>query len=324
MKRLTTRIPGSVPKIRLDEYLMIWLPTALGEPISKSKIRTLVISGAVYVNRHRNKNMTTPLYSGAFIEVYYDESAFQSGNTQRISLARLDPSRVVFEDEWLIVVDKPAGLPTQPTVDANRANLFDLMKKFFDQRENTENAYVGLHHRLDKDTSGLVMFTKVESANKGVSELFTNKKIRKTYQCLTWRAPSSPNYQVNQQFEIENYLGKISEKNENAKFGAVTSGGDHALTRFRVLECFRDVYWLEAEPHTGRTHQIRVHCAENHLPILGDPIYRDSKVVSFATAPRLMLHAGVLTFIHPMNQKEMIIRTPLPDDFVNTLGSLKA
>ncbi len=324
MKRLHSRIPGSVAKTRLDEYLVMWLPMALGKQISKTKIRTLLLSGAVYVNRHRNKNGTTPLYAGAIIEVYYDENKIEHGQPLRIEQVRFDTNRVVFEDEWLMIVDKPAGLPTQPTIDPNRANLFDILKKFIDQREQTQGCYVGLHHRLDRDTSGLVLFTKKEEANKGVSELFSQKLIQKTYQCLVWRSPNAPQYKLNEQFTIENYLGKISAKNENSRFGAVTSGGDVAITHFRVLECFRDVYWLEAQPHTGRTHQIRVHCSENFLPILGDPVYSDKTVVSFTNAPRLMLHAGALSFTHPITQEKILVTSPLPEDFIQVLGTLKA
>jgi RluA family pseudouridine synthase len=324
MKRLQTRIPGSLPKIRLDHFLANWLPYALGQAVSKTKIRTLILTGGVYVNRHRNKTAATPLYAGTVIEVYYDEERLNAGQATRLEKVRLETSRVLFEDEWLIVIDKASGLPTQPTVDPNRANLYEVVRNFLADRDHIANPYLGLHHRLDKDTSGIVLFTKKEEANKGVSELFSNHVIQKTYQCLVWRSPGSPTYELGEQFKLENFLGRLNDKSEKSRFGAVKSGGDYAVTYFNVQEIFRDILWLEAQPKTGRTHQIRVHCSEHGLPILGDPMYFPKELQTFASVPRLMLHASELSFIHPITEKTVIITCPLPDDFMSVLGALKA
>jgi RluA family pseudouridine synthase len=323
MKRYQTRVPGSIAKTRLDHFLMEWLPNALGQPISRSKIRTLFFSGAVYVNRHRNKNGLSPVYAGAVIEVYYDEDKLSDG-TPRIDKIRFDTSRVIYEDEWLIIVDKPSGIPTQPTLDPFRANLFDIMKRFLADREKVEETYVGLHHRLDKDTSGLVLFTKREEANKGISDLFLKHEIQKTYQCMAWRGPGSPKYEANEKFQIENFLRKVSEKGETSRYGAVKSGGDYALTYFRVIEAFRDVYWMEAQPQTGRTHQIRVHCSENLTPILGDPFYFPEDLAPFIAVPRLLLHAYKLDFKHPITGRQISVTANIPDEFLQVLGSLKS
>ena len=323
MKRLQTRIPASIQKDRLDLFLAEWLPTALGFPVSRAKIRTLLFSGGVYVNRHRNKNGLTPVYAGAIIEVYYDEEKLNASQPQRMETVRLSASSIIFEDEWLIVINKPSGLPTQPTVDPNRSNLFDLLKKFMEEREK-KPSYVGMHHRLDRDTSGVILFTKREEANKGVADLFFSHQIQKTYQCMTWRSPVAPVYEAGKIFSIENFLGKVSEKGEISRFGEVRSGGDHALTYFRVIEKFRDVYWMEAKPHTGRTHQIRVHCSEAGFPILGDTQYFPTGINPFIVVPRLMLHASQLEFIHPMTGKKITIEAPLPGEYFSLLSTLKA
>jgi 23S rRNA pseudouridine1911/1915/1917 synthase len=324
MKRFQTRVPGSVPKDRLDLYLFEWLPHACGQNLTKSQIRKLILTGSVYVNRHRNKNGSCPIYTGAIIEVYFDENKLNENQPTRMMEARFDPDRIVFEDEWLIVVNKPSGLPTQPTIDPNRANLFDLLKRTIAHRDKIIDPYVGLHHRLDKDTSGLVLFTKKEIANKGVSELFSGHKIQKTYQCIVWRSPNARSLSVNEEFRIENYLGKISEGKEKSKFGEVRSGGDHAITDFSAVEVFRDMYWLKAKPKTGRTHQIRVHASEAMMPILGDAMYFPEKLATFLTAPRLMLHASELQFIHPITKRELTFTAALPDEFVEVLGRLKS
>lgn len=323
MKRLTTRVANATPKTRLDDYLAEWIPNAIGKPLPRSKVRTLILSGAVYVNRHRNKIPSTDIYAGAVLEVYFDESKLSlNDHPSRAPVPLIKPESIVFEDEWLIVVNKEAGVPTQPTIDPNRPNLFDLTKKFLAKREGKE-VYLGLHHRLDRDTSGLVLFTKKEEANKGVSELFTQHQIQKTYHALVLPTPEAPVLTQRQEFEVKNYLAKVSAKNENTRFGSVKSGGDPAHTLFRVLEVFKGAYWLEAQPRTGRTHQIRVHTSEMGLPILGDPQYFPKNVFSLISAPRLLLHAYQLEFNHPITGKAIKIEAPLPDDFFKVLGSLK-
>ena len=323
MKRYQVRVPGSIPKDRLDLYLLIWLPTVVGMTLSKANIRALLFSGSVFVNRNRRKSGSTPIYSGALIEVYFDEEKLNQNSLARVAEVRFDSSRIVYEDEFIIVVDKPAGLPTQPTIDPNRVNLYDSLKQMLSHRDKVDVPYLGLHHRLDKDTSGLILFTKKEEANKGVSELFLNHAIQKTYQCICWRAPDSRQFKVGDQFQVENHLGKISDKSDKTKFGQVRSGGDHAITDFTVIEVFRDMVWLSARPKTGRTHQIRVHASENLLPILGDPMYFPEKIALFMSAPRLMLHAIELRFLHPINQVALVLNAELPSDFVDTLGQLK-
>ncbi len=323
MKRYHTRIPAALRKVRLDHFLIEWLPQAMGKPLSRTTLKTLFFSGSVYVNRHRQKKPLTEVYAGAVIEVYYDsDSATQKGGTRLID-ARIDPDSIVFEDEWLIVVNKPSGLPTQPTVDPGRANLYDLMGKYLSGRNPEGKAYVGLHHRLDKDTSGLVLFTKKEEANKGVSELFSGHKIRKTYHCLCWRSPGGPSLEVNGEFEVRNFLGKVAESQGKKKYGAVTSGGDAALTRFQVLQVFRDMVWLTAMPATGRTHQIRVHCSENGLPILGDSLYFPENLHPLIAVPRLLLHAASLEFDHPMTGAPVKVECSLPGEFIGTLSQGK-
>ena len=323
MKRLQTRVPGSITKSRLDHFLDMWLPNAIGKHLSRKMIRTLILSGAVYVNRHRNKHGTSPVFSGAIIEVYYDEDRLLKNQPRRIENIRLDATCVRYEDEWLIVVEKPSGLPTQPTLDPNRPNLFDLMKRLLKERGVEEAPYVGLHHRLDRDTSGLVLFTKKERANKGVADLFANHQIQKSYQCLAWRPSGSEMLKVDDQFTIQNNVGKVGAKEGKTLFGEVTSGGDVAITHFRVIEVFRDVFWLEAKPQTGRTHQIRIHCAGMNHPILGDELYFPEKLAALVPVPRLMLHASKLEFIHPLTGDKVEVHAAIPDEFVQVLGQLK-
>jgi RluA family pseudouridine synthase len=285
----------------------------------------LILSGSVYVNRHRNKIPATEIFGGAVVEVYYDENRLkvEESNTARIQ-AIIRKEQVLFEDEWIILMNKPAGIPTQPTIDPNRPNLFDLTRDWLAKREGKKEVYLGLHHRLDRDTSGVVLFTKKESANKGVADLFSEHRIQKTYQCLVWKGAETKKHLAGDVFEVRNFLGRISPKNEKAKYGSVSSNGDSAHTFFRVLEVFRQGYWLEASPRTGRTHQIRVHASELGLPILGDPIYFPQNTFSMILAPRLMLHAHRLEFNHPVTGSPLKIEAILPEDLWKVLGALKS
>ena len=323
MKRFNIRIPGSIQKVRLDHFLGEWLPQVLLKPVSKTTVRALLMTGAVYVNRHRVKDGTTPLFSGAVLEIFYDEDRLFKNRPRKLIIEKLETARVVFEDEWLLVVNKPSGLPTQPTVDPLRPNLFEMAKTFLRERDQAPEAYVGLHHRLDRDTSGLVLFTKKTEANKGVSELFSEHRIQKSYQCLSWRAPGSSQIPSGETFMVEDYIGKIGTQSGITRFGSVTHGGDRAITQFRLIEAFRDAYWFEALPKTGRTHQIRVHSSGKGFPIFGDSLYFPEGLSPIHSPPRLMLHAAKLEFFHPITGEEIKIECPLPLEFVNYLSQFK-
>ena len=234
------------------------------------------------------------------------------------------PERILFEDEWLIVVDKPAGLPTQPTLDARRPSVHSTLANFLRERDGGA-PYLGLQHRLDRDTSGVLLFTRDARANRGVTELFAGKAVRKTYLALAVAGATAPN-----SWEIANHLGIVGREGKASRFGAVRSGGDPARTSFRVVERLSGILVVEASPHTGRTHQIRVHLAEGGHPILGDPFYGGptrftggGKGAPFSV-PRVMLHAAGLEFVHPMTQATLKITCPCPADFETCLRTLRA
>jgi RluA family pseudouridine synthase len=232
------------------------------------------------------------------------------------------PERVLFEDEWLLVVDKPAGLPTQPTLDPSRDSVFASLQAFL-QRRDGGACYLGMHHRLDRDTSGVLLFTKNQDANAGVAALFAGKTMQKTYQALAIASATGP-----ETWEVSNHLGEVGRVGKASRYGAVRSGGDRAQTSFRVLERLRGVLLVEARPHTGRTHQIRVHLAEGGYPIFGDALYGGPLQLpagaGVVAAPRVMLHAAGLEFSHPVTKAALAIRSPLPADFETCLQRLRS
>ena len=183
------RIGPAQQGARLDHFLADALPRALGREVSRSQVRRLIMSGAVYRNGRRERIASIALAAGTQVEALVDLARLDSGGPQGtrrpvVKSFAWTPERILFEDEWLIVVDKPVGLPTQPTLDEARASVFGTLKEFLQKRDGG-TPYLGLHHRLDRDTSGVLLFTKDTKANAGVAALFAGKTMQKTYQALS-------------------------------------------------------------------------------------------------------------------------------------------
>ncbi|KYG69839.1 RNA pseudouridine synthase [Bdellovibrio bacteriovorus] len=213
--------------------------------------------------------------------------------------------KILFEDEYFLAAEKPAGLPSQPTVDKRRPDFFTQLKKQL-REERGADFYLGLHHRLDRDTSGVMIFTKNKIANEPLAEMFKKHLIQKTYLCLT-ALKKCPD-----QWEVKNHLAEVRDPVlKKIKMKSVRSGGDKAHTLFRKLKTFKKGLLIEAKPLSGRMHQIRVHLAEAGLGIFGDDIYPSPKTPA---APRLMLHALRLEFTHPFSNEPIMIESPLPAD----------
>jgi RluA family pseudouridine synthase len=320
MRKLEFQAKPEHARMRLDQFLAEQLPVALAKAVSKAQVRKLVVAGAVYLNRKRVRIASKELIPGARVEVWWDERKIEGqGIRGSLHAFTLKPEHIVYRDEWLLVIAKPAGLPTQPTLDEARVNAFAEVKRYL-ARESARptEVYVGLHHRLDRDTSGLLMFTLKKEVNAAVAELFTEKKIQKTYCAIC--APGNGRH-AGEHFEVRNYLGKSQNRKGKAmRYQSVRSGGDVAETDFEVRELLRDALYVQAQPRTGRTHQIRVHLSELGHPILGDRLYGEPVA---ERAPRLMLHAERLTFEHPISKNEVTVHAPLPEDFKQCLESLR-
>lgn len=222
--------------------------------------------------------------------------------------------RILYEDEYFIAAAKPAGMPSQPTVDKRRTDFFTLLKKELAEDRGSQ-FYLGLHHRLDRDTSGVMIFTKNKNANEALAEMFKKHHIQKTYVCYT-RLKKCPEH-----WEVQNHLAEIRDPVlKKMKMHSVRSGGLKAHTVFRKMETFKKGLLIEAKPLSGRMHQIRVHLSEQDLGIFGDDIYPAPKS---PTAPRLMLHALRLEFTHPFTQNFITIECPLPEDMTKFQELLK-
>lgn len=317
IRRLTLTTTESHRGMRLDDALAGWLPQALGRPLSKTALRRLIMAGAVSVAGRPLRQAGRSLLPGARLEALVRLDLLPGDGPARDVPFALEPKQVLYEDDALIVVDKPPGLPTQPTVDPQRPSLYGIVKRHLAERGGPE-PYLGLHQRLDRDTSGVVLFTKDPAANAGLAAQFAGRSVEKTYHALTRRPPRLPP----PSWRVSSRLAAVGRG--RARVETVRSGGALAETGFALLETHAGGLVVEARPRTGRKHQIRVHLAEAGLPILGDDLYGAPRTSGAPVVPRLMLHAARLALRHPLSGARIAIESPDPPDFAATLRALRA
>jgi 23S rRNA pseudouridine1911/1915/1917 synthase len=223
------------------------------------------------------------------------------------------PLSIVYEDEHLLVVDKPAGMAVHPgpghsgrtLVNAVLAHCPDLPGIGGVQRP-------GIVHRLDKDTSGLIIVAKDEQAHAGLTRQLKEREVKKTYLALV-EGHLSPKEAI-----IDAPVGR--DPNNRRRMMVRGAEGREAQTRYRVMREFPGYSLIEVSPITGRTHQIRVHMASIGHPVVCDAVYgRPSKLV-----PRQFLHAWRLSFRHPVTGEEISLEAPLPEELEEALDNLRA
>src|SRR5262245_36730265 len=196
--------------MHLGHVLSEWLSAALRRPVSKAKVRRLIMAGAVRLNGGPVRNASKTLASGATIQADIDLAKLFADSTSRDRKFELTAGRILFEDDDLIVIDKPPGLPSQPTVDEARDNLLAALTRFLSTRDRIAKPYVGVHHRLDRDTSGVVLFTKSPRVNAAVAEIFSNHQALKVYQALTVaRQGRGLRNKLEKQWTVKNHLGSV-------------------------------------------------------------------------------------------------------------------
>ncbi len=219
---------------------------------------------------------------------------------------------VYYEDSDLLVIEKPVGLVVHPGNGTREPTLIHgLLAQCTDLSGIGGVQKPGLVHRLDKDTSGLMIVAKIDSAHQGLSRQFAERSLEKQYLAFVWRQPSPPFGR------IENLLGR--NPRHRTQQAVVQTGGKLAITTYRTLRSNGAMSVLECGLLTGRTHQIRVHCAHIHHPLLGDSVYGNG-----AGHSRQALHAHRLRFTHPCTGVSMDITSPLPPDLQGLWDAIDA
>lgn len=288
--------------LRLDR----WLAKAT-EISSRSRAAELIDRGLVRSGAASLK-ASTKVRSGMIVQV--EIPAAPSG----VLIAREGDLNILFEDEDVVVVDKPVGLVVHPAPGHSDDTLVNLLLHHVkDLSMGFQENRPGIVHRIDRDTSGLLVIAKNDQAHHSLAAQFKAKSTNRTYWAITGAAP------VPAQGVRKSYLAR--HPTDRKKFASTTKPGlgKLAITHYRTLATSGKASWVECRLETGRTHQIRVHLSELGAPILGDPIYGGKFKNS---APRLMLHAMELGFTHPRSGERLNFRSPWPELGLKTLREL--
>jgi RluA family pseudouridine synthase len=266
------------------------------------------VVGAVRVDGRTVRQPGRPLRARARVEALVRGGALSRPGDTSFEIA---PASVLYEDDVLIAIDKPPGLPTPPTVDPARPSVVAALKRYLGAQ-----AYVGIHQRLDRETSGVVVFTKHEKANPGLARAFAERGIVKVYAALTHAAERAHPGEWTATSRLSRGEGSPP------RVRVLTQGGQLAETRFRIERRLKAAWLVDARPSTGRKHQIRVQLAACGAPILGDVLYGGSSEVAGHSVPRALLHARRLELRHPLSGQPIRIESPLPEDFSRVLHAL--
>lgn len=283
---IVVRADAMVP---FDRWLATELSRILERPVPRSLARKAIVAGVVAVAGRITRDPAFMPRNGPSVFVRHFEW-----------LPGTEPARilrVLYEDDSIIAVEKPAGLPTHGNKDADRPSLTGLV-------ERHTGSPVFVHHRLDAGTSGVVLFAKVGEANRSLARSFAGREVEKTYVALAGRPP------VDWPSKLVIDTPILVADNGSVR---VDRDGVIAETRVRVLERRDDALLLETKPVTGRKHQIRVHLASLGAPIIGDARYGGPP------ADRLMLHAERIELDHPVKGGRLVIESPRPREFTEPL-----
>ncbi len=303
-------IERTLPSERLDTYLRGRFPA-----LSRGAIRRLIDDGSIRVDGRSVKPTHTP-HAGEQVEVRWPEARPAEAQPERI------PLDILFEDEALLVLNKPAGLVVHPAAGHEEHTLVNaLLHHCAGQLSGIGGvARPGIVHRLDKETSGCMVVAKNDDTHLALSSQFAGRQVRKIYHAIVCG-------------EMEREKGEIRaaiarHPSHRKRMAVRDETGREARTTYRVLERLRGATLVEAALHTGRTHQIRVHFQFLGYPLAGDLTYgqrqnrRLEELVGFA-APRVMLHAQQLAFIHPRTGQRLSFEAPWPPDFEEILRALR-
>ena len=215
------------------------------------------------------------------------------------------PLEILYEDDYLLVINKPAGLVVHPGAGTPNGTLVNALLHYLQSLPQSDDPLrPGIVHRLDKETSGAIVVAKTESAHRKLIELFSERKVEKTYRAISVGNPGARTVDL-----------PIGRNPRNRQEMAIVENGKPAQTTITPLSSDGELTHLKLDLHTGRTHQIRVHLKHLKTPILGDKTYGFPRLNLKYNVSRQLLHAETLTFPHPITDETISIIAPLPTDF---------
>ncbi|MFC0147854.1 RluA family pseudouridine synthase [Sphingobium scionense] len=307
---IETTIGEAQAGLRLDRALAELLPD-----LSRERIKALIVEGQIASGgRSLNPSMK--------VAVGQDYSITLPAPVALDAVAQDIPLDIVHEDADLIVVDKPAGLVVHPAAGNLDGTLVNALLHHCDGQLSGIGgvARPGIVHRIDKDTSGLLVVAKSDKAHEGLARQFKDHSIDRLYAAIVYGIPTPGSGTV------DAWVGRSDA--DRKKMAVHREGrGKHAVTHYRVMERLRGAAMVECRLETGRTHQVRVHMAHLGHPLIGDPVYgRERKgfksILETLSFKRQALHAKRLGFIHPVTEEPLIFDSALPADMQELLSEL--
>ena len=298
--------------IRLDIFLSQKLPD-----LTRSRIKNLIEDGLVSLN-NKSAKAGAKIKTGDQISVTIPEPQPIKAEPEKI------PLDILYEDKHIIVINKPPGLTVHPGAGRTKGTLVNALLYHCKDLSGIGGALrPGIVHRIDKDTSGVLVAAKTDKSHQFLSKQFKEHSMKRRYLALVWGVVK------NDIGTIDLHIGR--HVSERKKMSVRTSRGRRAVTHYKVIKRFDNFTLIEATLETGRTHQIRVHLSAIHHPVVGDPVYGKKNMPS-GLSPKLTmllknlkrqaLHAQILGIIHPETQKYMEWTAPLPDDIKGIITAL--
>ncbi|USU12992.1 RluA family pseudouridine synthase [Sphingomonadaceae bacterium OTU29THOMA1] len=294
---------------RLDRALADAVPT-----LSRERLKVLIASGAVTRDGQMVRDPAKRAAAGDRLSVTVPLPTLPHNEAQDIPLV------VAYEDEHLIVIDKPAGLVVHPAAGNLDGTLVNALLHHCDGSLSGIGgvARPGIVHRIDKDTSGLMVAAKTDRAHEGLARQFHDHSIDRRYRAIVGGLPRPSEGKVD---------APLARSATNRKKIAIVQGGKRAVTHFRTMQTLRDAALVECRLETGRTHQVRVHMASIGHALLGDPVYGRTKGAQKALLETLgfrrqALHAAHLGFIHPVKSTALAFDSDMPADMQELFSEL--
>jgi 23S rRNA pseudouridine1911/1915/1917 synthase len=292
---------SSAAGMRLDQYL-----AAEAIDLTRNRARKIIDLGGVHIDGRRVGRCSYPVRAGQNIEIYLDGRS--------LAIAEFSPGDILFQDRYLLAVNKPAGMDFQPTHARFKGTVYEAILRYLSSNGGRKDINVGMVQRLDRDTSGVAIFSIHPRAHRGLTEQFKEHRVQKFYRALVeGRMP-------NREGRFSSLLARQRRTN---LMKSVARGGKEAVTEYRVVEEFDRASLVEVEIPTGRSHQIRVHFSEAGHPLLGDTRYGAAASIEGTVAPRQMLHAFSLSLVHPVTGAAISLTAPIPEDMQGLIEKLR-
>lgn len=285
---------------RIDKFLLSQL-----EDVSRTNIQNLINDNHILVNGKSVKS-NYKLKENDKISIKFKEAEELDVVKQNI------PIDICYEDEYLMIINKEKGMVVHPSVGHKDGTLVNALM-YHSEKLSSINGIIrpGIVHRIDKDTSGLLIVAKDDTTHVKLSDMISKKEVKRKYYALVHGVIKHDYGTID---------APIARNPKERKEMAIIDEGKPSITHFKVVERFEKYTLIECELETGRTHQIRVHMKYINFPLVGDLVYGPRKTMN---TNGQMLHSKSLEFIHPITNKKIVIDSDLPDYFINVLNILE-